>query len=86
MKKFAIAGIAALAIAGSTAVYAQHRHWFHEPHADEPGGPRGVCRRADRRGPCRTEAQRRPGKAVAAGREPRCGNSPNCGSTAPMRG
>jgi hypothetical protein len=30
MKKFAIAGIAALAIAGSTAVYAQHnRHWFH---------------------------------------------------------
>ena len=27
MKKFAIAGIAALAIAGSTAVYAQHRHW-----------------------------------------------------------
>lgn len=29
MKKFAIAGIAALAIAGSTAVYAQHeRHWF----------------------------------------------------------
>lgn len=31
MKKFAIAGIAALAIAGSTAVYAQqHRPWFHE--------------------------------------------------------
>ena len=31
MKKFAIAGIAALAIAGSTAVYAQtHRSWFHE--------------------------------------------------------
>jgi hypothetical protein len=29
MKKFAIAGIAALAIAGSTAVYAQ-RPWFHE--------------------------------------------------------
>ena len=27
MKKFAIAGIAALAIAASTAVYAQHRHW-----------------------------------------------------------
>jgi hypothetical protein len=33
MKKFAIAGIAALAIAGSTAVYAQHdRHWFHHEH------------------------------------------------------
>jgi hypothetical protein len=30
MKKFAIAGIAALAIAGTTAVYAQHRPWFHE--------------------------------------------------------
>ena len=29
MKKFAIAGIAALAIAGSTAVYAQHHHWVH---------------------------------------------------------
>jgi LTXXQ motif family protein len=29
MKKFAIAGIVALAIAGSTAVYAQHR-WFHD--------------------------------------------------------
>ena len=29
MRKFCIAGIAALAIAGSTAVYAQHRHWFH---------------------------------------------------------
>ena len=29
MRKFAIAGIAALAIAGSTAVYAQHRHWSH---------------------------------------------------------
>ncbi len=27
MRKFAIAGIAALAIAGSTAVYAQHRNW-----------------------------------------------------------
>src|SRR5947209_8944410 len=30
MKKFAIAGAAALAIAGSTAVYAQHRPWFHQ--------------------------------------------------------
>ena len=27
MRKFTIAAIAALAIAGSTAVYAQHRHW-----------------------------------------------------------
>jgi hypothetical protein len=30
MNKFTIAGIAALAIAGSTAVYAQHRPWFHD--------------------------------------------------------
>jgi hypothetical protein len=31
MRKFAIAGVAALAIAGSTAVYAQyHRPWFHQ--------------------------------------------------------
>src|SRR5882672_12522321 len=30
MKKVVLAGIAALAIAGSTAVYAQHRPWFHE--------------------------------------------------------
>ena len=30
MKKFVLAGIAALAIAGSTVVYAQHRPWFHE--------------------------------------------------------
>src|SRR5450432_993940 len=31
MRKFAIAGIAVLAIAGSTAVYAQYQHrpWFH---------------------------------------------------------
>ena len=30
MRKFTIAAIAALAIAGSTAVYAQHRPWFAE--------------------------------------------------------
>jgi hypothetical protein len=30
MRKFAIAGIAALAIAGSSVAYAQHRQWFHE--------------------------------------------------------
>jgi hypothetical protein len=30
MRKFAIAGIAALAIAGSAAVYAQQRPWFHD--------------------------------------------------------
>jgi hypothetical protein len=32
MRTFAIAGIAALAIAGSTAVYAQHRHWSEGLH------------------------------------------------------
>jgi LTXXQ motif family protein len=36
MKKFAIAGIAALAIAGSTAVYAQHRPWFHHHERMNP--------------------------------------------------
>src|SRR6202140_5073506 len=32
MRKFALAGVAALAIAGSTAVYAQYQHrpWFHD--------------------------------------------------------
>jgi LTXXQ motif family protein len=30
MKKFFLAGIAALAIAGSTVAYAQNRQWFHE--------------------------------------------------------
>jgi hypothetical protein len=30
MKKLVLAGVAALAIAGSTVVYAQHRPWFHE--------------------------------------------------------
>src|SRR6202140_5740100 len=29
MNRFTIAAVAALAIAGSTAVYAQHRPWFH---------------------------------------------------------
>jgi hypothetical protein len=29
MRNFAIAAVAVLAIAGSTAVYAQHRHWGH---------------------------------------------------------
>jgi LTXXQ motif family protein len=30
MKKILLAGVAALAIAGSTVVYAQHRPWFHD--------------------------------------------------------
>jgi hypothetical protein len=37
MKKFALAGITALAIAGSTAVYAQHnRPWFHHHERMNP--------------------------------------------------
>jgi hypothetical protein len=32
MRNFAIAGVAALAIAGSTAVYAQHHRWFNGHH------------------------------------------------------
>ena len=30
MKKVLLAGVAALAIAGSTVVYAQHSPWFHD--------------------------------------------------------
>src|SRR5882724_4115765 len=30
MRKVLLAGVAALAIAGSTVVYAQHRPWFHD--------------------------------------------------------
>jgi len=30
MKKVLLAGVAALAIAGSTVVYAQNRPWFHD--------------------------------------------------------
>ena len=30
MKKILLAGVAALAIAGSTAAYAQHHRWFHD--------------------------------------------------------
>ena len=43
MRKFAIAGIAALAIAGSTAVYAQHRHWaFGHMRMNPEGKTAGV--------------------------------------------
>ena len=86
MRKFAIAAVAVLAIAGSTAVYAQHRHWGSRPFADESGGQGGLCRRADRSRSCRPQADGRPGKAVAAGRDRGAGSSPSCGSIAPMRG
>ena len=36
MRKFTIAALAVLAIAGSTAVYAQHRHWTHGPMRMNP--------------------------------------------------
>lgn len=36
MKKVLLAGVAALAIAGSTAAYAQHRHWMHGPMRMNP--------------------------------------------------
>src|SRR3979490_73369 len=39
MKKFALAGIAALAIAGSTAVYAQHPPWLHGHMGEMRMGP-----------------------------------------------
>ena len=36
MRRFAIAGVAALAIAGSTAVYAQHRQWSYDHARTNP--------------------------------------------------
>jgi hypothetical protein len=36
MKKVLLAGVAALALAGSTAAYAQHRHWMHGPMRMNP--------------------------------------------------
>src|SRR5260370_2882809 len=36
MKKVLLAGVAALAIAGSTVVYAQHRPWFHNHERMNP--------------------------------------------------
>lgn len=46
MRKFAIAGIAALAIAGTTAVYAQHR-WFHDHMAHMRMSPEDRAAMAD---------------------------------------
>ena len=69
MKNILLAGVATLAIAGSTVVYAQqHRPWVHEHMRMSPGGQGGLCRRPDRGRPCRVEAHARSGKAVAAGR------------------
>jgi len=84
MKKFAIAGIAALAIAGSTAVYAQHRPWFHHPRAHERGRPGGFLPTARiaavKAGLKLTPDQE---KTVAARSRPRCGISRSCGLIAP---
>jgi len=46
MKKFAIAGVAALAIAASTAVYAQHR-WFHDHMGQSRMSPEDRAAMAD---------------------------------------
>ena len=43
MKKILLAGVAALAIAGSTVVYAQHRPWFHD-HVRLSPEDRARCR------------------------------------------
>jgi hypothetical protein len=48
MKKALLAGVAALAIAGSTAVYAQHRPWFHD-HARFSFSPQDRTAFADAR-------------------------------------
>ncbi len=49
MRKFAIAGAAALAIAGSTAVYAQHHGWLHERMAQMRLSPEDRAALADAR-------------------------------------
>jgi hypothetical protein len=46
MRKFAIAGVAALAIAASTAVYAQHR-WFHDHMGQSRMSPEDRAAMAD---------------------------------------
>jgi hypothetical protein len=48
MRKFAIAGVAALAIAASTAVYAQHR-WFHDHMGHARMSPEDRAAMADAR-------------------------------------
>src|SRR5580658_2526939 len=49
MRKFAIAGIAALAIAGTTAVYAQHHQWFHDHMGHTRMSPEDRAAMADAR-------------------------------------
>ena len=73
MKKFAIAGIAALAIAGSTAVYAQtHRPWFHEHMQHMRMSPEDRAAFTDARIAAvhaGLKLNAGPGEAVAAGRD-----------------
>ena len=56
MKKILLAGIAALAIAGTTMVYAQHRPWFHEHMRMSPEDRAASDRCADRRRACGPQA------------------------------
>jgi hypothetical protein len=85
MKKFAIAGIAALAIAGSTAVYAQHRPWFHDHMHMNPedraafADARIAAVHAGLKLNADQEKLWPPVEAAVR-------ISPSCGSTAPMRG
>ena len=85
MRKFAIAGIAALAIAGSTAVYAQHHRWFHEHVRMSPEDRAAFT---DARIAAVKAGLKLPPTRKSCGRRsrPRCGISQSCGSIAPMRG
>src|SRR5246127_3753978 len=49
MKRLAIAGVAALAIVGSTTVYAQYRPWFHEHMRETKMSPEDRAAFADAR-------------------------------------
>ena len=86
MKKIFLAGIAALAIAGTTVAYAQNRQWFHE-HMHMRMSPEDRAAFADAKiaavhaGLKLTPDQENCGRRS----RPRCAISPSCGSIAPMR-
>ncbi len=86
MKKVLLAGIAALTVAGSTAVYAQHRPWFHSHTRMSPEDRAAFLDARIAAVHAGLKLTRRSGEAVAAGGRPRCATSPRCGWIAPMRG
>ena len=69
MKKLLLAGVAVLAIAGTTVVYAQqHRPWIQEHMRMSPEDRAAFADARIAGGACRPQADARPGKAVAAAR------------------